>query len=51
MKVNLYQLEQANEAIDDLRHGRLTGSAVIVLDKSLLYICLTNTLEFSRPIN
>ena len=36
VKVNLYCLEQANEAIDDLRHGRLTGSAVLVLDESLL---------------
>ena len=36
VKVNLYRLEQANEAIDDLRHGRLTGSAVLVLDESLL---------------
>ena len=35
VKVNLYRLEQANEAIDDLRHGRLTGSAVLVLDESL----------------
>ena len=36
MKVNCYKLEEVNAAIDDLRHGRLTGSAVIVVDESLL---------------
>ncbi len=36
MKVNLYKLEEVNQAIDDLRHGRLTGSAVVVVDESLL---------------
>ena len=33
---NCYRLEQVNDAIDDLRHGRLTGSAVLVVDESLL---------------
>ena len=36
MKVNLYKLEEVTQAIDDLRHGRLTGSAVVVVDESLL---------------
>jgi propanol-preferring alcohol dehydrogenase len=27
-----YSLEQANEAMDDLRHGRLSGAAVLVMD-------------------
>ena len=36
MKVNCYKLEEVNAAIDDLRHGRLTGSVVIVVDESLL---------------
>jgi propanol-preferring alcohol dehydrogenase len=31
---NLYALEEANQALDDLRHGRFTGSAVICLDRS-----------------
>ena len=55
MKVNCYKLEEVNEAIDDLRqdiglniknrHGRLTGSAVIVIDESLIekeQYCLLN---------
>ncbi len=29
--VNLYPLEKANEALDDLRHGRIQGTAVITL--------------------
>lgn len=29
--VHTYQLEQANEALDDLRRGRFTGAAVLVL--------------------
>ena len=29
--VNLYQLEQTNQALDDLRHGRFSGAAVIHL--------------------
>ena len=28
--VHLYPLEQANEALDDLRHGRFNGAAVLV---------------------
>lgn len=28
--VHSYRLEQANEALDDLRHGRFTGAAVLV---------------------
>ncbi len=28
-KVQVYPLEQANEALEDLRHGRLTGAAVL----------------------
>jgi propanol-preferring alcohol dehydrogenase len=27
-----YRLEQANEALEDLRHGRLSGAAVLVMD-------------------
>jgi propanol-preferring alcohol dehydrogenase len=30
-EVHPYALEQANEALDDLRHGRFTGAAVIVV--------------------
>ena len=30
-EVNLYPLERANEALDDLRHGRFRGAAVITL--------------------
>lgn len=30
-EVNLYSLEQANQALDDLRHGRFSGTAVITL--------------------
>lgn len=29
-----YPLDRANEALDDLRHGRFTGAAVIVVDPS-----------------
>lgn len=29
-QVHVYPLEQANEALDDLRHGRFTGAAVVV---------------------
>ncbi len=28
--VHVYALEQANEALDDLRHGRFSGAAVLV---------------------
>ena len=28
--VHLYPLEKANEALDDLRHGRFNGAAVLV---------------------
>jgi propanol-preferring alcohol dehydrogenase len=31
-EVHPYPLDRANEAIDDLRHGRFTGAAVIVVD-------------------
>lgn len=31
-EVHPYPLERANEALDDLRHGRFTGAAVIVVD-------------------
>ncbi len=27
-----YPLERANEALEDLRHGRLSGAAVLVMD-------------------
>ncbi len=30
-----YPLEKANEALDDLRHGRFNGAAVIVVDSSV----------------
>lgn len=30
-EVNTYSLEETNQALDDLRHGRFTGSAVIVI--------------------
>jgi alcohol dehydrogenase, propanol-preferring len=33
-EANLYPLEQVNQAIDDLRHGRFVGTAVISLDNS-----------------
>ena len=46
MKVNCYKLEEVNAAIDDLRHGRLTGSAVIVVDESLL-LCVCFQCSFS----
>ena len=32
--VKTYPLEQANEALDDLHHGRLKGSAVILIEES-----------------
>jgi propanol-preferring alcohol dehydrogenase len=31
-EVNPYPLEQANQALDDLRRGRFDGAAVIVVD-------------------
>ncbi len=31
-EVTVYPLERANEALDDLRHGRFTGAAVIAVD-------------------
>lgn len=31
-EIHLYPLLHANEALDDLRHGRFTGAAVIVVD-------------------
>lgn len=51
MKVNCYKLEEVNAAIDDLRHGRLTGSAVIVVDESLLLCvcCFQLSLFFLNP--
>jgi propanol-preferring alcohol dehydrogenase len=30
--VQLYRLEEANRALDDLRHGRIRGGAVLVID-------------------
>ena len=30
-EVHPYQLESANEALEDLRHGRFTGAAVITI--------------------
>ncbi|SYZ72302.1 putative alcohol dehydrogenase AdhA [Candidatus Zixiibacteriota bacterium] len=33
-EVHPYPLEKANEALDDLRHGRFTGAAVIVVKNS-----------------
>ena len=33
-EVHPYPLEKANEALDDLRHGRFNGAAVIVVDSS-----------------
>ncbi|NGX58095.1 MAG: putative alcohol dehydrogenase AdhA [Chlamydiae bacterium] len=30
-EVTVYELEQANQALDDLRHGRFSGAAVIVI--------------------
>jgi alcohol dehydrogenase, propanol-preferring len=35
-EVNLYPLEKANQALDDLRHGRFSGTAVICIDNSLI---------------
>ncbi|MDX1754556.1 MAG: zinc-dependent alcohol dehydrogenase family protein [Marinobacter sp.] len=32
--VHTYPLEQANQALDDLRHGRFTGSAVLVTQET-----------------
>jgi D-arabinose 1-dehydrogenase-like Zn-dependent alcohol dehydrogenase len=34
--VTPYPLERANEALDDLREGRFSGAAVIVVDPSVL---------------
>jgi propanol-preferring alcohol dehydrogenase len=34
-EVHRYRLEQANEALDDLRAGRFEGAAVIAVDSSL----------------
>ncbi|ACM05307.1 zinc-dependent alcohol dehydrogenase family protein [Thermomicrobium roseum] len=31
-EVQLYRLEEANRALDDLRHGRIRGAAVLVID-------------------
>jgi propanol-preferring alcohol dehydrogenase len=31
-EVQLYRLEEANRALDDLRHGRFRGAAVLVID-------------------
>jgi propanol-preferring alcohol dehydrogenase len=31
--VQLYRLEEANRALDDLRHGRIRGAAVLVIDQ------------------
>ncbi|UCC45115.1 MAG: alcohol dehydrogenase, partial [Candidatus Zixiibacteriota bacterium] len=33
-EVSEYPLESANDALDDLRAGRLTGAAVIIVDQS-----------------
>ena len=33
-EVQLYRLEEANRALDDLRHGRFRGAAVLVIDSS-----------------
>jgi propanol-preferring alcohol dehydrogenase len=33
-EVHLYPLEQANQALDDLRHGRFSGAAVLAIDTS-----------------
>jgi propanol-preferring alcohol dehydrogenase len=30
IEVTTYPLERANEALDDLRHGRFSGAAVLV---------------------
>ena len=32
-EVTVYPLERANDALDDLRHGRFTGAAVVVVDE------------------
>jgi propanol-preferring alcohol dehydrogenase len=32
--VTTYPLENANEALDDLRNGRFNGAAVLVIDKN-----------------
>jgi propanol-preferring alcohol dehydrogenase len=34
-QVTTYPLARANEALDDLRHGRFTGAAVLVVDEQL----------------
>ncbi|KTD16115.1 alcohol dehydrogenase [Legionella jordanis] len=31
-EIHSYPLEEVNQALDDLRHGRFTGAAVIVMD-------------------
>ena len=31
-EVHPYPLSKANEALDDLRHGKFTGAAVIMID-------------------
>jgi propanol-preferring alcohol dehydrogenase len=33
-EVKTYELEDANQALDDIRSGNLTGSAVLIIDKS-----------------
>ncbi|KAK8807426.1 hypothetical protein WA158_004185 [Blastocystis sp. Blastoise] len=33
--VNLYSFKNVNKALDDLRHGRVTGSLVVIIDKDL----------------
>ncbi len=35
-EVHPYPLERANDALDDLRHGRFTGAAVIVVNESAM---------------
>jgi len=32
-EVTAYPLAKANEALDDLRHGRFNGAAVVVVDE------------------
>jgi alcohol dehydrogenase, propanol-preferring len=34
-EIHTYSLEEVNQALDDLRHGRFTGAAVISLDKEI----------------
>lgn len=33
-ETHVYPLEQANDALDDLREGRFTGAAVLVVDSA-----------------